>query len=270
MLLKAGFLLIIVAILVATDSYLQAYYPRVVVNEIEFDDLPKSVEDLKIVFLSDIHYGPDRDEKWLKMIVNMVNAQDPDLVLLGGDYVEWHASYVEPVMKELGQIEAPFGVYAVMGNHDYFRGATLMPPAMKRNNIVLIDNTKQWIELDDGGFWIAGIADPIYGQPDYQKAHVGIEEDDFMILVSHGPDQIITLPNTKPDLVLSGHTHGGQITLFGKWAPYVPSKYYNQYLSGLFQLPGMKMLVSNGVGTFKWPLRWFAPAQMHVIQLKRG
>jgi predicted MPP superfamily phosphohydrolase len=267
MLFKASFLIMIVTILLVVDSYLQAYYPRIVLNEIKVDDLPKSVEDLKIVFLSDVHYGPDRDEKWLKMIVNMINAQDPDLVLLGGDYVEYHASYVNPVMQELANIDAPLGVYAVMGNHDYFRGADLMPQAMERNGIHLIDNKSIWIQLGESGFWIGGVADPVYGEPDYLAASKEVMEEDFFILLSHTPDLIPQLADTKPDVVFSGHTHGGQITLFGKWVPYVPSIYGTKYLSGLFDVRGMKLLVSNGAGTFSKPFRWFAPAQIHRIQL---
>ena len=267
---KIGIVLSIVVLLLATDSYLQAYYPRIVQNDLAFEDLPNELEDLKIVFLSDIHYGPMRSDSWIDMIVKAVNKQEPDIVLLGGDYVDYHARYVEPVIEKLAGIKAPLGVYAVMGNHDYFRAAELMPMAMSKHGIKLIDNKSIWIDVGDGGFWLAGVADPTYGFPDYQKAEQGIKEDDFFILLSHTPDQIVELPDSLPDLALSGHTHGGQITFFGKWVPYVPSDYGDEYISGLYEINGIKLLVSNGVGTFKIPLRWYAPAQINVLSLKRA
>ncbi|MBU2566097.1 metallophosphoesterase [Patescibacteria group bacterium] len=268
--LKILAILVVLFVLVISDSYLQAYYPEIVQNEILFDSMPSKLEDVKIVFLSDVHYGPRRSENWLKMIITAVNAQDPDLVLLGGDYVDYHADYVEPVIRELSKIDAPLGIYAVMGNHDYFRAAELMPVAMEKYGIKLIDNKNTWIDLGEGGFWLGGIADPTYGEPDYKKAEVDVKAEDFFILLSHTPDQIITLPDSMPDLVLSGHTHGGQITLFGKWVPYVPSVYGTDYISGLYKINSMKLLVSNGVGTFKIPFRWFAPAQINVLTLKNA
>lgn len=267
---KLLILLPIISLFFIFDSYAQGYYPKIQENNIDFDEIPKELEDMKIIFLSDIHYGPARNHEWLRMVVNMVNAQKPDLVLLGGDYVEYHSSYVEPVIRELSNIDSTYGVYAVMGNHDYFRGADLMPEAIEKYGIKLLDNKNEYVKLNDGGFWLGGIADPVYGNPDYTASSDGIRSDDFAILLSHTPDQVIDLDDGKFDLALSGHTHGGQITLFGLWAPYVPSEYGNKYLSGTFNINGVKLLVSNGTGTFRFPFRWFAPAQIHVLNLNKN
>jgi uncharacterized protein len=122
------------------------------------------------------------------------------------------------------------------------------------------------------GIVIAGIDDR-EGSPVVSKAAEGITTDDFAILLSHGPDPLAEqLPGSGGvfDLALAGHTHGGQLTAFGLWAPLSNSTYGNEYLSGWKTIASTPTLVSNGVGTVMLPMRLGAPPQMHVITLRRA
>jgi uncharacterized protein len=108
------------------------------------------------------------------------------------------------------------------------------------------------------------------GRPRLGPIIEGTNADDFVILVSHNPDYAEELPPGAVDLTLSGHTHGGQITFFGLWAPYLPSDYGQRYRTGLVETENTTVIVSNGIGTIFPPIRFFAPPQIVEITLERG
>ena len=120
---------------------------------------------------------------------------------------------------------------------------------------------------------VAGVEDAQTGRPDVAQAGRDISPKSFAILLSHNPD---ALPEGLPrapgafDLGLAGHTHGGQLTLFGLWAPYVPSKYGQRFRGGWSTVDGVPVLVSRGTGAYILPMRFFAPPQVHLIELRQG
>lgn len=241
--------------------------PVVVENWIELDDLPAEFVGTRICFVTDIHFGPWRSREWLRSIVDTCNSMHPDMVVLGGDYIEQDGKYVRPAFEELARLEAPLGKFAVMGNHDYFRGADTVPLAMETAGIELLDNRGFWIEKNNARLRLAGVGDLYFGEQLYGQALADATTTDAVILVSHQPDYVMRLPDGRSDLMLSGHLHGGQINFFGFWAPMTPSDYGMRFLSGLYDVSNTKLLVSNGVGTFKLPLRWFADPMIHLITL---
>lgn len=251
-------------------GYLYARLPAIVEKEITLRDLPVEFDGTKVVFISDVHLGPWRSGKWLSKIVSRINGLQPDLVLLGGDYVERGTEHMWSVFNELGKLKSPMGIFGVMGNHDYLRGPQLAPVFMNRAGIEFLDNTGFWIYKQDARIRISGLGDLYFGEQLYEQALGEAVSEDVVIMVSHQPDYVESLPDDRVDLMLSGHTHGGQITLFGLWAPIVPSKFGDKYLSGLFETPRAKLLVSNGLGTFKYPLRYFARPQINVVILRAG
>jgi predicted MPP superfamily phosphohydrolase len=197
-----------------------------------------------------------------------VNAENPDIILLGGDYVHRGDRYIIPCFNELKNLRAPLGIYGVLGNHDNRENAELTKKMMEESGIFQIDNKAFWIVKEGAKIKIGGVGDYIEDTQDLDPTLNGVGKGDFVILLSHNPDYAKTLDTDKIDLILSGHTHGGQITLAGLWAPIMNST-EQKFRTGLIQLKNANMIVSNGVGTITPPVRFFARPQIVTIILKK-
>jgi hypothetical protein len=258
-------------------AYLEAR--SVIVQPYTFasSDLPRQFDGLKIVYLSDVHrrahYFSDED---IKDLVARVNAMRPDLVLLGGDYAYDKGREEAQVFSLLSGLRAKLGVYAVLGNNDYQGSRTKnVPPAdssatrdaIANTGIRLLDNEGVWIYKDGARIRLGDVSDLEMGDPRIAPVISGTTTKDFVLLLSHNPDFSETLPAAAVDLVLSGHTHGGQITFFG-WTPFSPSKYGQKYRTGLVRNGKTTTIVSNGLGTKVLPLRLFARPQIVVVTLR--
>lgn len=265
---KISLAIIIIMVIFLIYSLIEPYGIETKVIVIESNQIPAEFDGKKIVFLSDVHFGswPFFNQERTENLVNQVNALHPDIILLGGDYVSDEPPYVNPCFTTLSKLNAPLGVYGVLGNND--------PPnesieAMKNADIKYIGNSGFWIENQGSKIRIGGIGDM---QTDIQNQDAAISdasENDFVMLVSHNPDFFPLLDKSKVDLMLSGHTHGGQITFFGLWAPTVHSQYGNKYRTGVIKDNNTKLVVSNGIGTIILPMRFFAPPQIIVLELKK-
>lgn len=260
--------IIIIMISFMVYSLIEPYWTQTKEITIESNQIPAEFDGTKIVYVSDIHCAswPFFDQKRAENVVNQVNALHPDLILLGGDYVSDDPTYVDPCFSELSKLKAPLGIYGVLGNNDP-KNESL--EAMGNANITYVGNSGLWIEKNGSRIQIGGVGDI---QTDYQNQSAAIgdaSENDFVILLSHNPDFFPRLDKSKVDLMLSGHTHGGQITFFGLWAPATNSKYGQEFRTGVIQDNNTTLVVSNGIGTHILPLRFFARPQIIVITLKR-
>lgn len=231
--------------------------------------IPESFEDFKILFVSDIHHSTTYSKKRVIALINKINIQKPDLILLGGDYVN-HRSYIEPLFKEMKNFKAGYGILGVLGNHDVYADAKMVKDEMENSGIKCLDNKAAWIYKENARIRIGGVGDFLNGTQDLNPT-VNEVNNEFIILLSHNPDYAEDIKTDKIDLVLSGHTHGGQGTIFGLWAPFIPSKYGQKYRTGIVNLQHTKVLVSNGLGNVEgWaPIRFFARPQINIIYLKR-
>ena len=264
-LLWLGLLLILLGSYVIVEPYLI----EDIVVEIIDEDIPAAFVDTKLVFVSDIHHGPFFGISRVKKLVRTINAKNPDIILLGGDYVHRSPEYIEPCFNELRKLRAPLGVYGVLGNHDHWEDATQTWNSMEKTGIVLLDNSALWIEKDGGRIKVGGVGDLFEDDQDINPTVKDVNREDFVVLVTHNPDYVETISIDKIDLVFGGHTHGGQVTFFGLWAPLIPSRYGQKYRSGLIELGDMKLIVSNGIGTVTPPVRFFARPQINTVVLKR-
>jgi predicted MPP superfamily phosphohydrolase len=233
-------------------------------------DVPPAFDGVRIVFASDIHHGPYFSAARVRRLVDRVNGLDPDVILLGGDYVHRDPKYIQPSIAELAAFDAPFGVFAVLGNHDHWEGAEETRARLREAGITIIENRAQWLSSSEERIRIGGVGDLWEDTQDLRATVDEAGEDDFVILISHNPDYVEKVTSNKVDLVLSGHTHGGQVTLFGLWAPLVPSKYGQKYRSGLVETEYTRVIVSNGVGTITPPVRFWARPDIVLITLERG
>lgn len=240
----------------------------VVYNEIN-PNLPAEFDGKKIVFIADIHHKYFFSVKRIRALVNSINNMKPDVILLGGDYIVYSSSYAAPCFAELKNLHAPMGVYGVLGNHDYWEGKNIVLQEMKNAGISTLINDARWLKIGKGRIKIGGTGDYWEDKTDISPTVEGTTEKDTVILITHNPDFVELIKDKRIDLVLSGHTHGGQVTLFGLWAPFIPSANGNKYRTGVIKTDFTKVLVTNGVGSIGIPLRFFAPPQINVIYLRR-
>ena len=260
---------------IAAYSFSETYRVEVKAYTFTSPDVPPAFDGTRVVLLTDIHRAFFFSEERLAALVDRTNAMQPDLIVLGGDYVYGGKDYEAAAFAELARLEAPLGTFAVLGNHDYDHpagGWNDPAPAVEaagRASIPLLDNTGVWIEKSGQRFRLAGVSDLKQGYPNAVPAVDGALASDLVLLVSHEPDFAEDLQPGVADLVLSGHTHGGQLTFFGLWAPVLGSKYGQKYRTGMVTNAATTVIVSNGVGTIFLPLRFFARPQIVVVTLKR-
>lgn len=252
------------------DALIEPYLLENKVTVIHDSDVPDNFVGKKIVFASDFHLNGFSSQAKIADVVASINAAKPDIIILGGDYVTDEEKYLAPCFAELANLKAPLGVYGVTGNHDSVADYRLTVKYMKAAGIIPLENKAQWIEIGGQKIKLGGVKTS-YGEiSDAEPTTNDTQVDDFIILVSHNPDFAEELHTDRIDLMLSGHTHGGQVTFFGLWAPYIPSDYGQKYMAGIIETNGIEVLVSNGIGTSALPLRFFAKPQINVIMLEKG
>lgn len=223
------------------------------------------LRDLKVVFASDFHVKPYEKFR-LKQTINLINKQHPDIVLLGGDYVNGHRPGFtlapEDIAKNLSHIKSKYGTVAVMGNHDGWQGKFKIIKAFEKNGITVLENQNK----DFGKFTIAGVKDLQTSTPDIKKAMFGVGSP--VILLTHTPDVFPEVPEGVA-LTLAGHLHGGQIVFPDGRIIAVPSKYGTRYLYGLKKEHGKIMYVTNGIGTSILPIRFNCVPEIVVINFAK-
>lgn len=263
---KLIIIILLFGMFLAAYSFVEPYLIETKEITIESDQIPAEFNGKKIVFLTDIHYGPFFNKERLDNLVNQTNQLHPDIIILGGDYVTNTPSDVGPAFASLSKLKAPLGVYGVLGNNDP-ESASIQ--AMKNAGITYIGNSAVWVGKSTSKIRIGGVGDMDTDVPNQLPTLDGVSAQDFVILVSHKPDYFEKVSKSKIDLQLSGHTHGGQITLFGLWAPLINSKYGQKYVTGEIVSGNNTLIISNGIGMVWAPFRLFARPQIIIIDLKR-
>ncbi|MBX7103044.1 MAG: metallophosphoesterase [Gemmataceae bacterium] len=244
--------------------WLQVTRPR-----IRVPGLPPVFDGLTIAFLTDIHHGNYTGIDFVRRVVAATNALKPDLILLGGDYVHGRTGddYFLPCLAALNELTAPFGVWSVPGNHDYWENIRRYYAAISHTQIHDLCNRGAWLNRGDSRIRLAGVDDHWCGRPDLQAALGDCGPDDVAILLCHNPDYIEErVADPRVRLALCGHLHGGQV-LLPFIPPQVPSKYGAKYLKGLVQGPTTPVYVSRGIGTVSLPFRFRSRPEIALITL---
>ena len=225
--------------------------------------ITQSLNGYTIAFITDTHALPAEE---LRKIAKRLNRYQPDLLLLGGDFPSQSGAPGRS-MEILSTVQAPDGVYGVEGNHDNYR--TLFA-AMKEYGVTPLSNSGYSIRE---GLYICGIEDLWNRSPDIAKAASGSMPDDFVLLLAHNPDVTMIQDTNTVDLILSGHSHGGQAAFLGLWAPALTLRnsitdYGQRFISGWAKSKdGVDVFVSNGTGTFSDIPRMFARPQVILLTL---
>ena len=244
-------------------------------------DLPPSLDGLTIAQVSDVHHGPWFSLARVCEMVRMVNALRADLIVLTGDYVYESADYIDPAVEAMAALRAKIGIVGVLGNHDWWDHGVPMKAAFARHGLPLIDNTRLILTADrklsaeaEDGLCLAGVGDLWEDVPDYDAALARLPDHMPRLLLAHNPDTAedarFIAGKYRVDLMLSGHTHGGQVWVPGFGTPIVPSRFGQKYASGLVQGPACPVFISRGIGLSGLPIRFGVPPEIVLMTLKRG
>jgi predicted MPP superfamily phosphohydrolase len=247
----------------------EAGWVHVTRHTVRVPRLPAPFVGKTVALLTDPHHGPFNSLALIRSAVDLINAQAPDLVALGGDYVQGPdgARSLGPCLEVLGRLRAPLGVYAVLGNHDHWGGGVEARRALCANGIADLTNTGRWIEMGGGRLRIGGVDDFWRGHQDLAGALGDATAADTSLLLCHNPDYVETLTDRRVGLVLSGHMHGGQIAIPGLAYRRIPSRYGLKYLEGLVRTAHAQVFVSRGLGTVTLPLRFCCRPEINLLTL---
>jgi predicted MPP superfamily phosphohydrolase len=254
----------------ATRSSWNAGQPFTVDEErIWIDTLPDVFGGLRVVQISDIHHGLFLSREILSDAVRQTNRLNPDIVALTGDYVTYSRANIEPAAEILGRLRARYGVFAVLGNHDFRVDANNVTSALQRHHIDVLRN--RHVELRFGGksMFVAGVDDYGYGA-DLRMALRTIPPQSATILLAHNPRIITRAARYGVSLVLSGHTHGGQVNIPLLGTVYGRSPEKLRFKIGWDQMAGTQIYVSRGLGTIVLPWRLRCPAEISRLELLPG
>lgn len=225
----------------------------------------KDLAGIKIVYAADFHVGKKHTAR-LARVVDLINAQKADIVLLGGDFVKGHKEKstlpIELIAYELSHIKSDYPVYTVLGNHDMWVGGDKIQKVLEKNGIKVLRNSNDFVNVKDKKIYIAGIEDLTTGFPNQNKAFENTEKP--VILLSHQPD-IFPKAWEDANIILAGHTHGGQVVFPIIGALLVPSAYGQKFRSGYIEENNKKMIVTKGLGTSILPIRFNCKPEINVI-----
>jgi predicted MPP superfamily phosphohydrolase len=221
-------------------------------------DLPAAFADFRIVQLSDFHCSKQVTPAYLREAVALAQAQEPDLVVLTGDFIHRGYKFIEPVAQCLGQLHAPCGVYAVLGNHDFSVRNALgvrryrhlhraVAAALAGRGIRVLHNEAVAIHRAGAFIHLVGVEDLWSRTCDLERAFANLTSDVPSVVLAHNPRTVEIIHGRRCDLMLSGHTHGGQIHLPGIGRPTL-GKRARRFAAGLYRYRDTQVYVNKGVG----------------------
>lgn len=229
--------------------------------------LPEPFHSFRVVQLSDIHHSLFTPLEVVEHAVRLANSLHPDLVAITGDFISRSRVFIEPVAEALGRLRAEWGVFAVLGNHDYRVSAEAVAGALRRRGIVVLRNQNVALGSNGHSFHVVGVDDATTGHDDLPRALKGIPADATRILLSHHPRILRRAARYGVDFIMAGHTHGGQVDRSILEALYAPAKVPLRLFAGLDRLGPTQMYVSRGIGTILFPIRIGCPAEIPQFRL---
>jgi predicted MPP superfamily phosphohydrolase len=230
--------------------------------------LPRVLDGLRIVQLSDIHHSPFTGSTQILRAIETANSLKPDIVALTGDYVSHEREYAAPCAEMLGHLRARYGVYAVLGNHDHWTDAPLITDLFRAEGIRVLINEGMRFEQNGAAFWLAGVDDTMVGLEDLPLSLAGAREDEMKLLLAHNPIILRRAARAGVDLVLSGHTHGGQVAWRSERN--ASGRPRRRLLKGLGSRADTQIYVTRGLGTSILPIRYGCPPEVSCLELRCG
>jgi predicted MPP superfamily phosphohydrolase len=242
--------------------------PEITETDIWLRRLPPAFDGLRIVHLTDIHHSLYTPLEDVQRAVHLANLLRPDLVALTGDYVTLSPVYIWPVAQALGKLRARLGVFAVLGNHDFQVNPEEITRALAARHIRVLRNTHFALRRRSGSLWMVGVDDLWWSADDLPGALRSVPAREAKILLCHNPVGIRQAAEHGVDLVLSGHTHGGQVRLPLVGSVYGRSKFGERFVEGWNRVNGTQIYVSRGIGKVLVPLRLGCPPEIACLRLR--
>ncbi len=244
-------------------------------HTIPLESHQKGLSGLTIAHLSDLHAGPFMRQEHLQEIVAETNDLNPDIIAITGDIMNWQPWYIPEVIHAFEGLRARIGSFAILGNHDYYAGPKRLVRAFHDETPVRFVGKQRLTFTDAEGLTLTGVDDPMVSlTEDYHYPEIGElaqenHPDHFHLLITHRPDAFGAATRAGYDLVLAGHTHGGQVRLKMPWGKiWNIAQYATDYDQGLFTKGRTRLYVSRGLGYTGIKLRVDCPPEIALFTLR--
>jgi predicted MPP superfamily phosphohydrolase len=253
--------------------YLDTFTIRVRETQLQIDNLPAELDGFRILQIADLQADGRTNGSKLENYIAEVNRLDPDLIIFGGDLVTSGLDHIETGSQALGRLRARRGVYACLGDHDYFSNPALVTSSLERNGVTVLNNTATVIPVGSTFISITGLTN-VYRTRPAQNTLQTIEQQrprgPVNILLTHqpSPDIVAYATRNEYELLAAGHTHGGQIVFPLPGFLLTPSSFETDYVSGFYRVGPTMVSVTNGLGLTLAPVRYHAPSEITLITLK--
>lgn len=236
--------------------------------EITDEKLPPEFDSTVIAFISDIHYPSKLTRKRLGKVVHRLRCINPDIMLLGGDYVTSPA-YMDELFDSLSSVNVGIGIYAVLGNHER-SNAALVDSVANKYGIYMLNDEAVAVACGNSFIYLAGVRDSFKADSLTRSPSDSVSDDNFTLLLTHTPDYVQDVA-AEAALALAGHTHGGQVSLFGLYTPVKNTHYGTRFLKGLnYTDKGVPVITTTGVGTSRKKVRFCVPSEIIVVTLRNN
>ena len=259
---------------------IERHWIDVTQHEFILPGLSPGMNGMRVVQLSDIHLDEYTEPYFLRQVIDRVNQLQPDMVILTGDYIsdilgnrKYAVGAAWQCASILHEIQCKM-TYAILGNHDVAVDAGEVTTALNANGIIVLRNEYLPLDFNGGRIWLAGLDDVVEGQPNLDRtipASIRNRPNEPIMLLSHAPDYadvLLTHPAAKSvSVILSGHTHGGQVRLPFFGAVDLPV-WGRKYVEGAYQLGSLQLYVNRGIGTIGVPFRFNCPPEITVHTLR--
>ncbi|WP_067447840.1 metallophosphoesterase [Nocardia alba] len=258
--------LVVAALGTVAYGVMEADRLRVVETDLTLAGLPQSFDGLRVAVVADIHVGAARGAEFSQRVVDLVNEQQPDVIVLPGDLLDGSVEFVGPDIDPIAGLRAKYGKFVVAGNHEgYVNRPDNWLDYYESLGMTTLRNSHQPLTIGDATIDIAGVYDFAADDPspDVQAALGGQDAGRFTILLAHQPLQGADASERGVDLQLSGHTHGGQM-----WPLMYPVKWINGTVSGVSHVGEMPMYTTRGIGAWGPPVRVGAPPEISIVTLR--
>ena len=239
-------------------------------TDILIHDLPPAFEGFRVTQLTDVHHSRILGLDEIRRVVSLAQQTKPDMFVLTGDYSTTYRRYIEPCAEALGALSAPEGVWAVLGNHDHYTDPELTTRALERHHISVLNNAHTTLQRGADAIQLSGIDDWSWNAADWTRAFSGLKTAAPTILLSHQPTVLDLEPTNNVSLILSGHTHGGQLSFPILGAPARFTTADLKYARGLFRRGDTQLYVSTGTGVIGLPVRFGVRPEIAVLRLRRA
>lgn len=261
------------AVFVTARVYSDTFLLRTRSAELRIAGLPAELDGFRIVHIADIQVDRRTNGRKLDSYIEKVNGLKPDLILFSGDTVTSGTAFVDQAAEVMGKLRSRYGTYACLGDHDYFANARLVVDRLRARGIVVLENETATVPLDNGSIVITGVTNVYRNNLSdnvVDKLARERPEGTTSILLTHQPSTwLVELAAERNyDLLVAGHTHGGQIVFPLPGFLLTGSSFETKYVTGFYDVKSMLVSINNGLGLTLAPIRYQAPAEVTLIKLR--